>query len=154
MLNVTSGEYCAGIGGGYMNTNCTCGNITIEGGVITAQGGSYGSGIGTDCGTATCGDIIIKGGTITAKGGINAAGIGTGNGFANPVVCGDITIANTVTKVTATAGPNAPYSIGKGSLGGSCGTVTIGGTKYWENNAAVDEAADYYLRQATIIYEP
>ena len=152
VLNVTSGEYCAGIGGGYMNTNCTCGNITIEGGVITAQGGSYGSGIGTDCGTATCGDIIIKGGTITAKGGINAAGIGTGNGFANPVVCGDITIANTVTKVTATKGEGAAHSIGKGyGEGCTCGTVTIGGTVYWQDNAAVN-GGDTYLGQATIIY--
>lgn len=155
VLNVTSGEYCAGIGGGYMNTNCTCGNITIEGGVITAQGGSYGSGIGTDCGTATCGDIIITGGTITAKGGINAAGIGTGYGFANPVVCGDITIANTVTKVTATKGEGAPHSIGKGYGDiATCGTVTIGGKKYWENNAAVDDAANTYLKQPTIEYQP
>ena len=154
VLNVTSGENCAGIGGGYANTNNTCGNIRIEGGVITAQGGGSGSGIGTDCGTATCGDIIITGGTITAKGGTNAAGIGTGSGFSNPVVCGDITIANTVTKVTATAGENAAHSIGKGRGGkATCGTVTIGGTKYWENNAAVN-GGDTYLATSPLIYDP
>ena len=134
------------------NTNSTCGNIRIEGGVITAQGGNYGAGIGTDCGKAICGDIIITGGTITAKGGTSAAGIGTGDGDTSPTVCGDITIANTVTKVTATKGKNASHSIGKGRGDkASCGTVTIGGTKYWENNAAVN-GGDTYLAQATIEY--
>ena len=155
VLNVSSGYYCAGIGGGYSNTNSTCGNIRIEGGVITAKGGSSGAGIGTDAGEATCGDIIITGGTITAKGGDDAAGIGTGvSDYGGPAVCGDITIANTVTKVTATAGANAPQSIGKGSGNGStCGTVTIGGTKYWENNAAVN-GGDTYLATSPLTYAP
>ena len=155
VLNVSSGMYCAGIGGGYSNTNSTCGNIRIEGGVINAKGGDAGAGIGTDAGDATCGDIIITGGTITAKGGDNAAGIGSGAcDIASLAVCGDITIANTVTKVTATAGENAPHSIGKGSGGkASCGTVTIGGTKYWENNAAVN-GGDTYLAQSPLIYDP
>ena len=154
VLNVTSGPNCAGIGGGYMNANNTCGNIRIEGGVITAQGGQSAAGIGADCGLATCGDIIITGGTITAKGGSNAAGIGTGSGYSNQVVCGDITIANTVTKVTATKGENAAQSIGKGRGGkATCGTVTIGGTKYWENNAAVN-GGDTYLATSPLIYDP
>jgi len=56
--------------------------------------------------------------------------------------------------VTATAGENAPHSIGKGSGGkASCGTVTIGGTKYWENNAAVN-GGDTYLATSPLIYEP
>ena len=154
VLNVTSGENCAGIGGGYMNADRTCGNIRIEGGVITAQGGQSAAGIGADCGPATCGDIIITGGTITAKGGSNAAGIGTGSGYSNQVVCGDITIANTVTKVTATKGENATHSIGKGYGGNAtCGTVTIGGTKYWENKAAVGDGASY-LATSPLIYDP
>ena len=153
VLNVTSGEYCAGIGGGYANTNSTCGNIRIEGGVITAQGGNAGAGIGTDCGGANCGDIIITGGTITAKGGSDAAGIGTGSGISQQVVCGDITIANTVTKVTATKGGNAPHSIGKGYGDATCGTITIGGTKYWENNAAVGDGATY-LATSPLEYQP
>ena len=154
VLNVTSGSFCAGIGGGYSNTNNTCGNIRIEGGVITAQGGTSASGIGSDSGPATCGDIIITGGTITAKGGTSAAGIGTGRCNSDPGVCGDITIANTVTKVTATAGASAPYSIGKGSGSkATCGTVTIGGTKYWENNAAVN-GGDTYLATSPLTYDP
>ena len=152
VLNVSSGMFCAGIGGGYSNTNSTCGNIRIEGGVITAKGGGGGSGIGTDYGGATCGDIIITGGTITAKGGDDAAGIGTGNGDGEQAVCGDITIANTVTKVTATKGENAPHSIGKGT-DGTCGTVTIGGTKYWENNAAVN-GGDTYLAKSPLTVDP
>ena len=154
VLNVSSGMFCAGIGGGYSNTNSTCGNIRIEGGVITAKGGSNGAGIGTDCGEATCGDIIITGGTITAKGGDNAAGIGTGNRGEGQVVCGNITIANTVTKVTATKGEFASHSIGKGDSGNcTIGTVTIGGTKYWENNAAVN-GGDTYLATSPLIYDP
>ncbi|MCR4808975.1 MAG: hypothetical protein K5896_03850 [Prevotella sp.] len=130
-LIVSSGMNCAGIGGGYANTNNTCGNIRIEGGVITATGGMGGAGIGTDAGLATCGDIIITGGTITANSGGKAAGIGSGYGDGAATVCGYITIANTVTKVTATAGEEAPYSIGKGGgRAASCGTVTIGGTGY------------------------
>jgi hypothetical protein len=154
VLNVTSGEYGAGIGGGYSNTNSTCGNIRIEGGVITAQGGYGGAGIGTDAGPATCGDIIITGGTITANAGGRAAGIGTGASDSGNNVCGNITIANTVTKVTATKGEQSPYSIGM-SYGGSasCGTVTIGGTKYWENGAAVGGGATY-LSQSPLEYQP
>ena len=125
VLNVTSGSYCAGIGGGYKNTNNTCGNIRIEGGVITVQGGNSGAGIGSDSSPATCGDIIITGGTVTATGGYSAAGIGSGSG--SNALCGDITITDGVTSVTATKGNNANYSIGAGP-GGSCGTVTIGGT--------------------------
>ena len=128
-LNVTSGYYMAGIGGGCENKNKTCGDIKIEGGVITAQGGTDGAGIGSDC-YGTCGNITITGGTITANGGTDAAGIGSGYG-ANPTSCGNITITSGVTKVTATKGERAPYSIGKGAgEKAKCGTVTIGGTVY------------------------
>ena len=126
VLNVTSGQYCAGIGGGYKNTNSTCGNIRIEGGVITAQGGNGGAGIGSDSSPAGCGNIDITGGTVVATGGQSAAGIGGGYSTGSVTVCGNITIANTVTKVTATAGDIAPNSIGAGD-NGTCGTVTIGG---------------------------
>ena len=125
-LTVQSGTCCAGIGGGYHNTNNTCGNIRIEGGVITATGGSYGAGIGSDGGPAHCGNIDITGGTVTATGGINAAGIGTGEGDEYEASCGNITITNGVTKVTAKKGAYAPNSIGKGDGdNASCGTVTI-----------------------------
>ena len=126
VLNVTSGDFCAGIGGGYKNTNETCGNIRIEGGVITATGGLNGAGIGSDSSEAHCGNIDITGGTIVATGGSDAAGIGSGYGEAYTASCGNITIKKTVISVTATKGRNAPNSIGAGGgIIASCGTVTI-----------------------------
>lgn len=67
-------------------------------------------------------------GSITAQGGNNAAGIGSG-------YCADaknITITNTVTKVTAIKGSGAEHSIGGGAIGGmfSGCSVTIDGTGY------------------------
>lgn len=118
-----TGFYGAGIGGGYEKV---CGNITITGGTITATGDNS-AGIG--CGRfASCGDIIITGGTINATGGKRSAGIGCG--FASSAyssTCGNITIARTVTSVTATKGEDAKHSIGEGKDHGVCGTVTIGG---------------------------
>ncbi len=131
----------------------SCGNITIEGGIITAQGGNQAAGIGSGQG-AKCGNILITGGTITATGGKQAAGIGGGRSSVNPTGCRDITITDGVTRVTATKGESAPYSIGMGQSSGSpnsCGTVTIGGTKYWENGAAVN-GGDTYLAQDEIEY--
>jgi len=115
-ITATAGEYAAGIGGGFGD----CGNITISGGTVTATGGIEAAGIGT--GDGTCGSITISGGTVTATGGDEAAGIGTGNYGS----CGNITITDGVTSVTATKGFDAVNSIGAG-YHGSCGTVTIGG---------------------------
>lgn len=129
-LNASSNGYGAGIGGG---TDINCGNIRIDGGTITAQGGELCAGIGaggSDDTNVTCGTITITGGKVTAVGGSTAAGIGSG-GMVDyySSTCGDITIASTVESVTATKGGEfAPYSIGPG-FGGSCGTVTIGGVE-------------------------
>ena len=133
-LNVSSGDYCAGIGGGYSNTYRTCGNIMIVGGIITATGGDLAAGIGADCCPATCGNITITGGTVKATGGYSAPGIGGGSGETDTNKCGDITIASTVTKVTATKGENAPYSIGQG-IGGTCGTITFGSAQVFNGTA-------------------
>ena len=127
----TNNSYGAGIGGGF---KIACGNITIAGGTITATGGFYTAGIGGGQ-NSSCGDISISGGTINATGGNSAAGIGCGYASTkNTASCGNITIANTVTKVTATKGNGAANSIGKGKAGynatNTCGTVTIGGTVY------------------------
>ena len=149
-LSASSNGNAAGIGGGFTHS---CGNITIEGGIITAQGGDKAAGIGSGS-AAKCGNILITGGTITATGGQQAAGIGGGRSEVNPTGCGNITITDGVTLVTATKGEGAPYSIGMGASSGSpnsCGTVTIGGTVYWENGAAVN-GDDTYLAQATIVY--
>lgn len=139
----TDDSYGAGIGGGYTTS---CGDIDIQGGVITATGGIWCAGIGGGC-NQPCGNISIEGGTVTATGGPDAAGIGGGLNLS----CGNITIASTVTRVTATKGDAASHSIGAGNRG-TCGTVTIGSTVYWEDNAAVDTDAEDYLRQATIVY--
>lgn len=115
IITATGGNDAAGIGS-------SCNDITINGGTINAIGGTDGAGIG-----GSCHAITINGGTVTATGGTNAAGIGSGNGES----CGDITIANTVTNVTATKGVGACDCIGKGAGVASCGEVTIGGIKYW-----------------------
>ena len=142
-----SNPYGAGIGGGY---DIACGNIEIQGGDITATGGSSAAGIGSGqrgiCGTITisggtvtatggelaagigsgyngarCGAITISGGTVTANGGDWAAGIGSGNDIAS---CDAITISGGT--VTATGGEWAA-GIGSGYDGASCDAITISG---------------------------
>jgi hypothetical protein len=82
-LSATGGPYYAGIGGGG-----TCGTITINGGTVTATGGTYyysywgtvgasGAGIGGGS-RGNGGTITINGGIVTATGGERAAGIGGG----------------------------------------------------------------------------
>ena len=121
-LTATACTQAAGIGSGFCGS---CGDITITGGTITATGGSLAAGIGSGLG-GSCGVITITGGTVTAYGGENAAGIGCGLDG----ICDNITITNGVTRVTAIKGTDAPYSVGKGSGGSNCGTITIGGTDY------------------------
>ncbi|MBO7139230.1 MAG: dockerin type I repeat-containing protein [Prevotella sp.] len=92
-LNVKSSVYGAGIGGGI---EIPCGNIRIEGGTITAQGGSGAAAIGGGR-YASCGDITITDGvtsvTVT-KSSTSSASIGAGpNG-----TCGTITIGGNVTE--------------------------------------------------------
>ena len=107
----------AGIGGGYM---ISCGNIVIEGGDITATGGSGGSaGIGCGYG-ASCGTIMISGGTVNATGGYGGAGIGC---YDENSSCGAITITGGT--VNATGGISGA-GIGSGSQA-SCDAITISG---------------------------
>ncbi|MDY6437479.1 MAG: hypothetical protein SPK72_07910 [Bacteroidales bacterium] len=117
-ITATGSTGAAGIG----SSNYGCGNITISGGSVTATGGASGAGIGSGSDAVGCGNITISGGTVTATGGFNSAGIGSGYTGR----CGNITIASTVTRVTATK--DAGYSIGAG-YNGYCGTVTIGGVE-------------------------
>ena len=122
-LTAIGSDWGAGIGGGW---EIDCGNIEIQGGTITATGGTGCAGIGAGNGgynVASCGNITISGGTIEATGGDAAAGIGSGTKSS----CGNITITSGVTSVTAIKGDDATYSIGAG-VNGSCGTVTIGGS--------------------------
>ena len=83
----------AGIGGD--SGNAAHGDITINGGKITATGGDAAAGIGsgyehTHTSDASNGIITINGGTVTAEGGSDAAGIG--GGYANDIPGGDIVI--------------------------------------------------------------
>ena len=127
--NITiNGGYITATGGTWAagiggGMAASCGNITINGGTVTAIGGSSAAGIGGGY-WGSCGNITINGGTVTATGGSSAAGIGSGN----VGECGNIMVNNTVTKVTATKGSSAPNSIGAGT-NSTCGTVTIGGVE-------------------------
>ena len=80
-----SGKYSAGIGGAFYDPNgdygdIDCGTVIINGGNITATGGSGSAGIGGAAGDNTNdgkgGNITINGGKVVAKGGSDAPGIG------------------------------------------------------------------------------
>ena len=114
--NVEEGN--AGIGGDVQQSGDT---ITINGGEITATGGTSGSGIGGGSKiNGSGGTITINGGEITANGGDNGAGIGGGYSGSG----GTITISGG-DAITAT-GDGGGAGIGSGSQG-SGGTITING---------------------------
>ena len=116
-----SSIWAAGIGSG---SDMTCGNITIEGGDITAIGGLNAAGIGCGDGygdTSVCGDITITGGTVVATG-EGGAGIGSGSGYDGTNICGDITISGGIVTATGELGAG----IGSGQSG-TCGNITISG---------------------------
>ena len=80
-----SGPYSAGIGGSFYDLNnndgdIDCGTVIINGGNITATGGSRSAGIGGATGDNTNdgkgGNITINGGKVVANGGSDAPGIG------------------------------------------------------------------------------
>ena len=119
-LTATGVDDAAGIGSGNHEAS---GNITIEGGTITAIAGKYGAGIGSgrsdgsEDTSSSCGDITIIGGNITATCKVSGAGIGSGN----KASCGNITIEGCT--INSTGGSDAA-GIGGGS-GGSYGNITI-----------------------------
>ena len=91
--------------------------------------------------------LTIEGpGTLTASSNGKGAGIGGGKNLG----CGNIVIAATVGKVKAMKGADAPYSIGAGDES-TCGTVTIGGTVYYDGSDYQNDGATY-LAQAEIEY--
>ena len=129
-ITATSWADAAAIGSGGDN-NASCGKIEITGGTVratNATGGFGGAGIGSGS-HGHCGDILISGGTIIASGGKWSPAIGScGKGS-----CGNITItnANNQTSVSATKGGGGLYCIGNGGEDSTCGTITIGGTEYY-----------------------
>lgn len=125
----------AGIGGKRYYANSRyyserVGAITINGGCITATGGSYAAGIGSagfgessNNEVLDPGTITINGGSVEATGGLYAAAIGGGY----KVGCGAISITGgmVVAKATPSDGPSGA-AIGSGESGG-CGDITISG---------------------------
>ena len=146
----------AGIGCGESGK---CGNITITGGTVYASGTSGAAGIGTASMNGECGNITITGGTVEATGGTSAAGIGTGVAG----TCGSITITNdngnthvTATKGSGTSTSTSIHSIGIGSTkygpsNYALGTVTIGGTVYYDGSA-YQNGGNTYLAQRPLVY--
>ena len=123
-LNASSNGAGCGIGGGYSGGSyfeIHCGNINIEGGIITATGGTQSAGIGGGK-SGRCGNITISGGTIMATGGSYAVAIGGGESTS----CGNITIT-TDGILIASKGSGATNCIGAGNDGGSCGTLSVYG---------------------------
>lgn len=91
-------DRCAAIGGGVHTDDHTCGDIEIQGGIITATGGICAPGIGSGF-DGSCGNITITSGVtrVTAKTPIHTSDnsidcIGRGNGGS----CGTVTIGDMV----------------------------------------------------------
>lgn len=127
-LNASTNGDSAGSGAGIGSSiSDICGNITINGGTVTATGGHSSAGIG--CGKfGKCGTITISGGTVTATGGPNAAGIGSGT----EGTFTSINITDAILSVIATKGDaNATAPIGRGYNDNTSGAVTIDGTTTW-----------------------
>ncbi len=113
---LTASSY--GVSGIGSSSGVNCGNIVIEGGIITAKSDGDAPGIGGGNG-GSCGTITINGGTVTATGGGDSPGIGSGY----QASCGAISISGGT--VTATGGKDAA-GIGTGYIA-SCGAITISG---------------------------
>ncbi len=175
-LNVTGGSRAAGIGGNATG-DANCGSIVISGGTVTATGSFGGAGIGLGANGGECKAITISGGTVEATGGSGGAGIGLGaNGEGCKAITisggtvtakGDdqapgiggatgyyesITITGDVTKVTATRGSGAQYSIGIEDVDSwdYCGPITIGGTVYFEEGNFTNDD----LKTSQFVYQP
>ena len=134
IINATGADLGAGIGAGIC---AYCGTITISGGTVTATAGR-GAGIGTSWDHSDCGNILIDGGTVTAIGGEDSPGIGSGCNFCS---CGTITIATTITSVTATKGVYTDGSepcIGKRYFDSYCGLIYFGSSEVYNCHSGQD----------------
>ena len=123
--------YCPGI---YVPSGSPRKTLTIQGtGTLYASSDGNGTGIGSASSDGNAGNIIIKGGTIIATGSGVAAGIGN-SGVCD---CGSITIAKTVTRVTAIRGSGSHFSIGPAEVGGSynyCSDIYFGDQRVYNLN--------------------
>ena len=67
--------------------------------------------------------------------------------------CGDISITDKVTSVTAKKGDHATFTIGKSRDDYICGTVKIGGKTYYDGTSFKNDG-DSYLAANPFIYQP
>jgi hypothetical protein len=145
-LNATGGR--AGIGAGVSTNNVSAdnaGNITINGGAITATGGAdggagIGGGGGGDTSSSHSGNITINGGVIKATGGARG-GAGIGGGFYHSS-SGMISIGDG--EIEATGGADGGAGIGGGYLNSPVGAITI------TNNSRVNANTNFNLGGAGI----
>lgn len=161
-LTAIGGTQSAGIGGSSttgMGGSASCGEITINGGTVTAHGGYHGAGIGGGHG-GSAGTITINAGRVTAladdENKTGGAGIGGGydgqggsvtinggrvramsSGIAAAIGCGGNTGADVSVRITggtvwATCnGPNVgTRDIGKSHADGSGSVVIEGGSVF------------------------
>jgi hypothetical protein len=136
VLDVTSGDYAAGIGVSYSQWNDTYqpsnllggGTIIINSGTVNATGGDLGAGIGGAYYVGG-GVITINGGDVTAIAGYEATGIGNGYYQESPAgAAGSTSISITGGTVTATGGAALYNTDGGGpgiglSIGSSVSSV-------------------------------
>ena len=117
-LTATGSSNAAGIGSGY--NHASCGDITINDGILYASSSFSGAGIGSGSDNSSCGNIIINGGILYASSSFSGAGIGSGSANSS---CGNIIING------GTVNANAQYGagIGSGGINSSCGAITISG---------------------------
>ncbi len=112
-LTTTGSTFAAAIGGGAGED---AGNITINGGIISATGitgnslNNGGAGIGGGS-KGSGGDITINGGTITAHGSYHAAGVGGGYHTSSTPSCAAL----------------SPAVVPSGTYGAKSGNITING---------------------------
>ena len=134
-LEATGPEDFAGIGGEWYKggdgaESCHCGAVTINGGVVVAQGGKYGAGIGgSDTGDG--GVVTVNGGEVEATGQEGSAGIGGGdygNGGEFTITGGKVTATGS-TRLTGNKGTgqaSAGIGAGRPQIDKSDGTVASG----------------------------
>lgn len=145
-LVALGGDNCAGIGGGYHNGAGGCGDIEIQGGIVTAFGGIGAAGIGGD-NSGSCGDITISGGVTRVRawkgsGAVNSIGRGSDSS------CGSITI-------NGTEYYNGSYYRNNGedylkqeklAVANVCkAEVTVPGEEYWMVTSAGETASNHIV---------
>ncbi len=161
-LDVSGSGDGAGIGGAVYapdesgsDGNPNCGTVEINGGTVTATGGSTAAGIGggidTEGNPGNGGNVTINSGTVTATGGrdqngyFGGAGIGGGSGDTAGGSGGTLTINGG--HVTLTAGNSTSYGFGQGTgsaPGGTC-ELTLTDASYLAEGTTLDPNGKYTI---------